>query len=185
MIVYVSGGCKNGKSSIAEKISYSLKEDNNPFYYIATMCPCDNEDIKRIEKHKKDRQHLFFETIEIQRNIKNLENICDLRGTFLIDSVTALLANEMFINESIINNAYEKVTEDLLYIISKMKNVVLVSDYIFSDSILYDNITNQYKKGLAFIDKNCAKKSDILIEVCYNNIIIHKGKERFKEINLC
>lgn len=185
MIVYISGGCKNGKSGIAEKIAYSLKENNKPFYYIATMCPYDEEDIKRIEKHKEDRKHLFFNTIEIQRNIKNLESICDLKGTFLIDSVTALLANEMFVDENVIDNAYKKVAEDLLYIISKMKNVVLVSDYIFSDSIKYDNITNQYKKGLAFIDKSCARVSDILIEVCYNNIIIHKGKERFEKINLC
>lgn len=185
MIVYISGGCKNGKSGIAEKIAYSLKENNKPFYYIATMCPTDEEDEKRIKKHREDRKNLFFETIEIQQNIKDLENICDLKGTFLIDSVTALLANEMFLNGNVINDAYKKVCDDLLYIICKMKNVVMVSDYIFSDSMKYDYITNQYKKGLAFIDKNCVKKSDILIEICYNNIIFHKGKERAKNLNIC
>nr|WP_317357743.1 bifunctional adenosylcobinamide kinase/adenosylcobinamide-phosphate guanylyltransferase [uncultured Tyzzerella sp.] len=185
MIIYVSGGCKNGKSGIAEKIAYTLKENNSPFYYIATMCPTDEEDKKRIEKHKENRKHLFFETIEIQKNIKNLENICNLNGTFLIDSVTALLANEMFLKDKVVNDAYKKVCDDLLYIICKMKNVVIVSDYIFSDSLKYDNITNQYKKGLAFIDKSCAKKSDILIEVCYNNIILHKGEERFKNLKIC
>lgn len=185
MIIYVSGGCKNGKSGIAEKIAYTLKENSSPFYYIATMCPTDEEDKRRIEKHKKDREHLFFETIEIQKNIKDLENVCNLNGTFLIDSVTALLANEMFLKNNVIDDAYNKVCDDLLYIICKMKNVVIVSDYIFSDSLKYDNITNQYKKGLAFIDKSCAKKSDILIEVCYNNVILHKGKERFKSLKIC
>lgn len=185
MIVYISGGCKNGKSSIAEKIAYALKEDNKPFYYIATMCPSDEEDKRRIIKHRKDREHLFFETIEIQRNIKNLEKVCNLDGTFLIDSVTALLANEMFFENKIFYNAYKNITYDLLYIISKVKNLVIVSDYIFSDSIKYDDITNKYRKGLAFIDRSCAKKSDVLIEVCYNNIIVHKGKERFEKIKLC
>ncbi|WP_250277453.1 bifunctional adenosylcobinamide kinase/adenosylcobinamide-phosphate guanylyltransferase [[Clostridium] colinum] len=183
MIVYVSGGCKNGKSSIAEKIAFSLKEEDKPFYYIATMCPTDEEDLIRIEKHKKNRLHLNFKTIEIQKDIKNIENLCDLKGTFLIDSVTALLANEMF-KDNLMLEAYKKVSEDLLYIISKMRNVVLVSDYIFSDSIKYDEITNTYKKGLAFIDKSCVKNADVLIEVCYNNIIVHKGKERFDEIKL-
>ncbi|WP_317366796.1 bifunctional adenosylcobinamide kinase/adenosylcobinamide-phosphate guanylyltransferase [uncultured Tyzzerella sp.] len=185
MVVYISGGCKNGKSSIAEKIAYSLKEDNKPFYYIATMSPLDEEDKKRIIKHKKDREHLFFETIEIPTNIREIEKKCNLEGTFLIDSMTALLANEMFINNEVIDDAYKNIINDLLYIIPKMKNVIIVSDYIFSDSIKYDSITNKYKKGLAFIDRRCAKISDILIEVCYNNIIVHKGRERVEEIKLC
>lgn len=184
MIVYISGGCKNGKSSIAEKIAFTLKQTDKPFYYIATMEPKDEEDKKRIEKHKKDREHLFFETIEIHKNIINLEKTLNLDGTFLIDSVTALLANEMF-NDNIIEDAYKKVSHDLLYIIEKMKNVVIVSDYIYSDSIQYDNTTKNYIKGLAYIDKTCSKKADILIEVCYNNIIVHKGKDKFKEIKLC
>lgn len=184
MIIYVSGGCKNGKSSIAEKIAFKLKQKDKPFYYIATMKPVDDEDEKRIEKHRKDREHLFFETIEINKNINELEKIANLDGTFLIDSVTALLANEMFNNGTIIEEAYKKVSEDLLYIVNKMKNVVIVSDYIFSDIIQYDNITKKYIKGLAYIDKTCAKKSDILIEVCYNNIIIHKGKDIVKELKL-
>lgn len=182
MIVYISGGCKNGKSTIAENIASNLKQKSLPFYYIATMKPVDKEDEIRIKNHKKSRQHLGFETIEILENIKNLENMCNINGTFLIDSTTALLANEMFKNNNINLDAYKKVCEDIVYIIKKLKNVVIVSDYIYSDCINYDNVTNVYKKGLAFIDKNCAKEADVLIEVCYNNIIIHKGKERFKKI---
>ena len=185
MIVYISGGCKNGKSKIAENIAYSLKENDKDFYYIATMKPIDEEDNKRIKKHREDRKNMFFNTVEIHNNIKNLENICNLNGTFLLDSVTALLANEMFYNNTFIKDSYKKVCHDLLYIMSKAKNMVIVSDYIYSDSVIYDEITNSYKKGLAFIDKSCAKKADVLIEVCYNNIIFHKGKERFKKLNLC
>lgn len=182
MIVYISGGCKNGKSTIGEKIAYNLKK-NDKLYYIATMNPFDNEDLKRIEKHKKDRANLPFETIEIHNNIKNLENIVNLNNTFFIDSVTALLANEMFIENNINKNAYKKVSEDLLYLIKKMKNVVLISDYIFSDSIIYDNNVNLYKKSLAYIDKKCANISDLLLEICYNNIIIHKGD--WERIKIC
>lgn len=185
MIVYISGGCKNGKSKIAENIAYILKQNNDDFYYIATMKPVDKEDNQRIKKHREDRKNMFFNTIEIHNNIKILEDICNLNSTFLLDSVTALLVNEMFINNIFIKDAYKKVCEDLLYIISKIKNIVIVSDYIYSDSIIYDKVTNNYKKGLAFIDKALAKKSDILIEVCYSNIILHKGKERFEKLNLC
>lgn len=184
MIVYISGGCKNGKSSFAEQIAYNLKEKENPLYYIATMNPCDKEDNERIKKHIKQRERFNFKTIEINRNIDNLENICDLKGSFLIDSATALLVNEMFLeNGDIIENAYLKVAQNLNYILNKMKNVVIVSDYIFSDTIKYDNFTEMYRKGLAFIDKSCAKYADVVIEVSYGNLKFFKG-ENLKE-KLC
>lgn len=186
MIVYISGGCKNGKSSYAEKIANNLREENKPFYYIATMISSDKEDEERIKRHIYQRKNFNFETVEIYKDIKNIEKVCNLEGTFLIDSTTALLANEMFLNnKQFIPNIYKKVAKDLIYIIKKMKNVVIVSDYIFSDSINYDEYTNQYRKGLAFIDKCCAAESDILIEVCYGNIIFYKGKEKLKDIKLC
>lgn len=185
MIIYISGGCKNGKSGYAEKIANYLKDDNNKFYYIATMCSSDTEDDERIERHRKEREKFNFKTIEIKKNIKDLENICDLQGTFLIDSVTALLSNEMFLTDGqFLEDAFKKVTDDLIYIIKKLKNVVIVSDYIFSDSIFYDKYTENYRKGLAFIDKACAKECDVLIEICYGNMIAYKGNKVLKEMQL-
>ena len=185
MIVYISGGCKNGKSGYAEKIANALKKEDKPFYYIATMLPYDLEDEERIKRHKEERKNFNFETIEIKRDIKQLEKLCNLEGTFLIDSVTALLSNEMFLPDgSFLENSFKKVSEDLIYIIKKLKNVVIVSDYIFSDSNIYDRYTEQYRKGLAFIDKVCAKESDVLIEVSYGNMIFFKGKDILKELKL-
>ena len=49
MIIYVSGGCKNGKSSLAEDWAKTLS-GGKPLYYIATMIPHDSEDNARIER---------------------------------------------------------------------------------------------------------------------------------------
>lgn len=185
MIVYISGGCKNGKSGFAEKIANFLYNKQDNLYYIATMKPCDNEDEKRIINHKKQREIFNFKTIEITKNIKNLENLCDLNSTFLLDSATALLANEMFLeNGEFFPKAHKKVCDDLLYILKKVKNIVIVSDYIYADAIKYDDYTKAYKKGLAFIDKNCAQLADILIEVSYGNLIFYKGKEKLNLKNI-
>jgi adenosyl cobinamide kinase/adenosyl cobinamide phosphate guanylyltransferase len=60
------------------------------------MLAFDDEDRARVERHIKERAGLGFETIEQPRNI----SACLVRegpdGTFLIDSVTALVLNEMF-----------------------------------------------------------------------------------------
>ena len=54
----------------------------------------------------------------------------------------------------------------------------------FQDEFNGDTIAGSYQSQ-TFIEKASLKKSDILIEVCYNNIILHKGEERFKNLKIC
>jgi hypothetical protein len=60
---------------------------------------------------------------------------------------------------------------------------VIVSDFIYSDAFLYDDFTEAYRRGLAFIDKKVAELSDVVIEVCAGNSIIHKGARLINEID--
>ena len=68
MIVFITGGAKNGKSSFAQDLAVKLSRGGKR-YYIATMIPCDEEDRERIRRHIADRDGLGFETIECGRNI--------------------------------------------------------------------------------------------------------------------
>ena len=43
MTVFLSGGCKNGKSTLAEQIAVHLSRPEH-LYYLATMIPHDEED---------------------------------------------------------------------------------------------------------------------------------------------
>ena len=43
MIVFICGGSKSGKSSLAQNISKALSKDS-ALYYVATMIPSDAED---------------------------------------------------------------------------------------------------------------------------------------------
>ncbi len=54
MIVFLSGGAKNGKTALAEDIAVKLSGDGRRFY-IATMIPYDDEDRARIALHVEDR----------------------------------------------------------------------------------------------------------------------------------
>jgi len=83
MTIFISGGCKNGKSSIAERLLLRLAGDC-PRYYVATMIPHDEEDRQRIRRHVEERADLQFETIEcgthIDRCTAGRED-----GAFLLD----------------------------------------------------------------------------------------------------
>lgn len=176
MIVFITGGAKNGKSSYAQRLAVKLAE-NGPRYYIATMIPVDEEDNDRIRRHIADRAGLGFETVEQSRDILNCLPRVDGNATFLLDSVTALLMNELFLPPDYRLNpeAGEKCVRELAQFSRSVKNIVLVSDYIYSDALRYDETTETYRKALADIDRKLAEISDVVLELSAGNVIVHKG----------
>ena len=182
MKVFISGGCKNGKSLYAQNIA--LAEPSRPLYYIATMKRADEEDDKRIAMHKLERAGCGFETIEQSKRIEDILHKCDPKGSFLLDSLTALLANEMFTAATgVSHNAVIRIIEGLKKIARSVENIVIVSDNIYSDAAVYDALTEEYRKSLAMIDREAAKLSDLVIEVSYSGLIFHKTVNRSKEID--
>ena len=164
MIVFISGGCKNGKTRLGLDIALKLSK-NNPRYFLATMVPFDEEDRKRIENHKKERLNLGFNTIE--RSIDVSEVNLDSEPTVLLDSLTALILNETFEAEkskSDIDKVHVKIIEDLESLIEKTKDLIVISDYIYSDGVIYNEYTESFKKNLANIDRWIASRSDVVIE---------------------
>lgn len=174
MNIFISGGCKNGKSYYAQQLAKNQGQDK-PLYYIATMEAVDEEDDARILRHQEERSGWGFETIEQGCNICCIQ--ADFNGSFLLDSVTALLSNEMFQKDGTIDvAAYKKVSADLVDFAEKTGNTVFVSDYIYSDAMDYDPLTEAYRRGLAHIDRQLAKTCDVVIEVAYGHIHILKGE---------
>lgn len=174
MNIFISGGCKNGKSYYAQHLAKRQAADNSPLYYIATMEPADEEDDARILRHREERDGWGFITLEQSRGIGSLQ--ADFTGSFLLDSVTALLSNEMFRRDGTVDRtAHLRVAEELEQLADKSGNIVFVSDYIYSDATKYDELTELYRKGLAWIDRTLAKKCDAVIEVSYGNILVFKG----------
>ena len=177
MTVFISGGAKNGKSSLAQDLAVLLAE-GGPLYYVATMIPADSEDEDRIRRHIADRDGMGFETVECGKDILRCLDIADRNGTFLLDSATALLLNELFPDPTscqMDETAPMRCAEGLCAFAQSVKNAVIVSDYIYSDAAMYDDVTETYRKGLALIDRQLAKVCDSVIEVSAGQTIVHKG----------
>lgn len=175
MKVFISGGCKNGKSYFAQSLAKQLADESGgSLYYIATMIPHDEEDRARIKRHIEDREGWGFETIEQGRNIPEIFDRVSEKGTFLLDSVTALLANEMFNGETINKSAYLKIAEDLEYVAGRVSNIVFVSDYIYSDAAVYDELSEDYRRGLGYIDRALARVCDRVTEAAYGQLFDYK-----------
>ena len=176
MIFFITGGAKNGKSSYAQRLAVELAR-GGPRYYIATMIPVDEEDRERIRRHIADRDGLGFETVEWGRDILGCLPRVDKQGSFLLDSVTALLMNELFVPPDYHMNpqAGEKCARELVQFAQSVDNIVLVSDYIYSDANRYDAVTETYRQALAGIDRKLAAIGDVVLELAGGSVIVHKG----------
>lgn len=177
MNVFVSGGAKNSKSSFAQRYAFDMAKGKK-LYYLATMVATDDEDELRIQRHVEDRDGMGFITVEKPMNMCELFDApynLDRDGVFLLDSVTAQLANAMFGMGEYDEDAAEHVAEDLLKFAELSGNVVFVSDYIYSEARVFDDFTENYRRGLALIDRALASKCDLVCEVICGNVIAHKG----------
>ena len=173
MSTFISGGCKNGKSYYAQRIA---KAAGAPLYYIATMIPHDEEDDARILRHRNERDGWGFETLECGADILSCLDRADPNGSFLLDSVTALLSNEMFAPDGFHPESPEKIAAELCEFVRRAPKTVLVSDFIYSDAALYDEWTEAYRRGLAHIDCSIARACDNVLEVVNGQIICFKGE---------
>ena len=198
MIALVVGGAKSGKSMFAQDLAKSLNESfeiyleedlyselegdlkkkNGKLYYVATMNPYDLEDLKRIENHLKEREGYGFNTIEETIDMIKVSKMIQKEDTVLIDSITSIVTNYMFQGKDFFKEVSKDILCGILEIINVSGDVVIVSDYLFSDSIQYDCYTESFRKEIGVINRKLAELADIVVECSYGNIIYHKGRDR-------
>ena len=170
-----------GKPSGAAVTSGAAAE--KPLYYLATMIPRDEEDEARIARHIRERAGMGFETIERGldivgclggRTVSGKET--DQSGVFLLDSVTALLSNEMFRADGTMDVlAPERLEAELLEFSRRMRCCVFVSDFIYADGGQYDAWTECYRRGLAALDRALAAACENVAELCCAQAYWYKG----------
>lgn len=180
MTVFISGGAKSGKSTLAQDLAVALAEGGT-HYYVATMISTGAEDDERIRRHIADRDGMGFETVECFKNILDCLEGTDRNGSFLVDSVTALLQNALFPvekNYELDLAGADRCADELVKFAGIVRNAVFVSDYIYSDALRYDEITETYRKCLADIDRRLAQVCDTVVEVSAGRYIFHKGELR-------
>ena len=175
MTVFISGGAKCGKSSIAQDIAVQLAA-GGPLFYVATLIPGGREDDERIRRHLADRAGMGFETVECFRDIGS---IADEKGTFLVDNITSLMQNALFPPErgwEMDIPAAESCAGELVRFAQRVRHAVFVSDYIYSDAERYPVSTETYRKCLADADRALAGACDTVIEVSAGRPVIWKGE---------
>lgn len=173
--VLVLGGASSGKSMYAQRLAKQLAGDGT-LYYLATMAPYDGEDHARIEKHRQERAGWGFATLELPADVgKAAEQVRD--STVLLDSLTSLLTNSMFLPDGSVLEAEESVMVGIMALLKTARNVVMVSDDLFSDGIVYEEGTETFRRQLGHIHQRVAALCGEVVRLEYGVRTVWKGEE--------
>ncbi len=194
MITLVTGGSGSGKSAYAESLLSSCEGIR---YYIATMQIYDAEGEKKVERHRKLRAGKGFLTIESPINVGKIQFACagkaeqaqyrqeaemKVQGnaekkSALLECMSNLTANEMFTKDGI-KSAEEvvgKIVSEMQTLSQKLDNLVIVTNNVFEDGVIYDAGTMEYLKALGRINAALARLADRVAEVVVGIPVELKG----------
>ena len=184
MITLVTGGSGSGKSAYAESLLYSCEGIR---YYIATMQIYDAEGEKKVERHRKLRAGKGFLTIESPMNVGKIQFVCagepgqaqyrqeaERKGqcssekkSALLECMSNLTANEMFTKDGMKSEdeVVEKIVSEIQTLSQKLDNLVIVTNNVFEDGVIYDAGTMEYLRALGRINAALARLADRVAEV--------------------
>lgn len=194
MITLVTGGSGSGKSAYAESLLSSCEGIR---YYIATMQIYDAEGEQKVERHRKLRAGKGFLTIESPINVGKIEFACvgeseqvqyrqevdmNVQGnsekkSALLECMSNLTANEMFTKDGM-KSAEEvvgKIVSEMQLLSQKLDNLVIVTNNVFEDGVIYDAGTMEYLKALGRINTALAHLADRVVEVVVGIPVELKG----------
>ena len=194
MITLVTGGSGSGKSAYAESLLSSCEGIR---YYIATMQIYDAEGEKKVERQRKLRAGKGFLTIESPINVGKIQFACagkaeqaqyrqeaemKVQGnaekkSALLECMSNLTANEMFTKDGI-KSAEEvvgKIVSEMQTLSQKLDNLVIVTNNVFEDGVIYDAGTMEYLKALGRINAALARLADRVAEVVVGIPVELKG----------
>ena len=194
MITLVTGGSGSGKSAYAESLLSSCEGIR---YYIATMQIYDAEGEKKVERHRKLRAGKGFLTIESPMNVGKIRFACageaeqaqyrqgaerKVQGSSgkksaLLECMSNLTANEMFTKDGMKSEeeVVEKIVSEIQTISQKLDNLVIVTNNVFEDGVIYDAGTMVYLKALGRINAALARLADRVAEVVVGIPVELKG----------
>lgn len=165
----VTGGSKCGKSTYAEKILDSFEGKK---LYIATMIPFGAEAQIAIKRHREMRKNKGFETLEKYTDLDEIR--LSERCAVLLECMGNLCANEMFGNEKI-TDPTEKILSGIVHLNAQAKHLLVVTNDIASDGVIYEKETMEYMRIMGKISRRMTEIADNVIECVYGIPLVVKG----------
>ncbi|QRF22979.1 bifunctional adenosylcobinamide kinase/adenosylcobinamide-phosphate guanylyltransferase [Alicyclobacillus sp. TC] len=161
----VLGGARSGKSAYAERLAEGLAHRHSlNVTYVATAQASDKEMLTRIDRHRQERPDTW-ETVEVPLLLEQWLKTCETSNVLLIDCLSLLLNNWMFL-DGCDEGEIRRRSENLLLAMKERKQpVVIVSSEVGQGIVPMDSFTRQYRDSLGWINQRMARDAEKAIWV--------------------
>lgn len=166
MVTLILGGSGSGKSAYAEDYLLRMAADKKK-YYIATMQIWDAEMQAKVDRHHRLRQGKGFTTMEQPTALEQAVTQMEPGGAALLECMSNLTANEMFSGEQPTDRqtVIAEILRGVDVLRKQMDPLVIVTNNVFEDGIVYDSATMEYIEALGRINERLAAEADEVVEV--------------------
>ncbi len=104
-----------------------------------------------------------FETVECYTGLKNVK--LPAGCVVLLECMSNLVANEMFEEQGAHDRTVSEVTKGIENLLEQAAHVVIVTNEIFSDAVVFDGDMDSYLEYLGKINQAAAQRADEVVEV--------------------
>lgn len=175
MIVLITGASGSGKSEYGENLCVRLS-DGKPMTYVATMYPFGEETLCKIKRHKEMRSGKGFTTLECFYQLNQILRSSTLHKTVLLECMSNLLANELYMEEGAKERAFEAIMEGIELLSNHCENVIIISNEVFGDMMPTNKEMAHYIDLLGRLNQEIGKRADVVCEVVYSIPVFWKGR---------
>ena len=157
-VIFVTGGAKSGKSSFV--LDEASKYEGEKAF-IATAEALDEEMVKRIDRHKRERGDAWDTYEEPIRIIETIKNIEGKYGAIVVDCLTLWLSNLMHANSDItqeIENLVEVLKDSSL--ITHHSSLYLVSNEVGTGIVPENRLAREFRDLAGIMNQKVARASD-------------------------
>ncbi len=185
-LTFICGGVRSGKSALAERwLVDEARQNGGRLVYIASGQATDSEMQARIERHRQDRAHQNWTTLEQPTSLEDILPSIQQGDYVLWDCLTTWLANELYdgweTGTPCIKQAgcMEQKAQKLYATIDKLrmtaKHLTIVSNEVLDELPSRYEETNCYKRWIGHIHQRLVAKADAAIEMDYGLVTYWKN----------
>jgi adenosylcobinamide kinase / adenosylcobinamide-phosphate guanylyltransferase len=161
-IIYISGGCRSGKSGYAQQLAESLVGSRG---YVATCPVIDPEMDERIARHQQDREGRGWQTIEAPLKLAEAIRAASKYDVLLVDCLTLWVNNLLYEAEQQNRDLSEDEMHDLCgELISACreqgKTIIFVSNELGMGLVPADSVSRRYRDLIGRCNQAVANAAD-------------------------